>query len=146
MWLWNWFLVYKVFWFCWECKFLFLPSYYLTLGSNYKCKGFSLYLFMKQVVVLISLACNYKSGFSSCHSGLEGFTHYVYLAADTRKMFFEDLAFYGALYLLGNKYTYSVSQKEVCVQTVSFLCKQKWRDCNFFSATHLLTISWFLFV
>lgn len=45
--------------------------------------------------------------------------HYVYLAADTRKRFFEDLAFYGALYLLANKSTYSVSQKEVCVQILS---------------------------
>lgn len=136
MWLWNCILVHKLLWFCWECKSLFLPSYYLTPGSsctttNYKCEVFPLYLFMKQVVVLISLACNYNSGFSSCHLSLEGFICYVYLTADTKKMFFEDLAFYGALYLLANKYSYSVSQKEVSY-SVSFSCKQQWRDCIFF--------------
>lgn len=96
---------------------------------------------MKWIVVLISLACNYNSGFSSCHLSLEGFIDYVYLAADTRKMFFEDLAFYGALYLLANKSTYSVSQKEALCSNSLFQLQTAMERLHFFSATHLLTIS-----
>lgn len=125
---------------------MFLPSYYLTPGSsctttNYKCEVFPLYLFMKWIVVLISLACNYNSGFSSCHLSLEGFIDYVYLAADTRKIFFEDLAFYGTLYLLANKSTYSVSQKEALCSNSLFQLQTAMERLHFFSATHLLTIS-----
>jgi len=65
------------------------------------------------VCVLISLAGNYNSEFCPCHLSLEEFVNYIYLVTDTRKMFFEGLAFYGALYLLVNKSTYSVSHKAV---------------------------------
>ena len=92
--------------------------------------------------VLISLAGNYNSEFCPCHLSLEEFVNYIYLVTDTRKMFFEGLAFYGALYLLVNKSTYSVSHKAViCLNILS--CKQQCSECKHFF--FLLTMVFFEF-
>lgn len=60
-------------------------------------------------------------------------------------MLFEDLAFDGALYLLENKSTYSVSQKEVSCSNSLFQLQTARERLQFFSTTHLLSIFLFLF-
>lgn len=62
-------------------------------------------------------------------------------------MFFEELAFYGALYLLVKKSTYSVSHKQSYVQNILFQLQtamEKMLFFFFFSTNHGLF--WFLFV